>query len=297
MKVSIKKIVLHRIQKQIFKNMRKLILGLAVVTALFSENANAQETKENGFYVKVNGGYNFAISNTQIVDGMFFDYTNETEHSSGSNIELVDINLGKGINFGASFGYMFNKNIGAEIGIDYLMGSKTKTRKNFLDGDYEKAAISSNMIQIKPTFILTAGYAKVNPYAKFGAIIGSGKITEKYTEYDSDLTEAEIESKGGLAFGFHAGVGVNYSFNSKFSLFGELNMNNLTYAPEEGKITKYDENGIDQLPSFQVRDREIDYVDHVNTGDPIDPNKPQKQPKNSFAYGTLGINVGLKYNF
>lgn len=292
--------------------MKKLILGLAMLTALFTQNVNAQESTTSsegkGFYFKINAGYNFAVTNSQHGVGEtpfaaspypFYDGT--VSGGSDVNWKTIDVNLGKGLNFGGTVGYMFNKQFGAEVAVDYLMGSKTEA-KILGSGGSLNQTLSSRMIQIKPAFILSGGYSKINPYAKLGAIIGSGKITQGFELLVSDITEAEVEAKGGLAFGFHAGIGLNFGLTPKLSLFGELNMNNLSYAPEEGKLTKYDVNGVSQLPTLDRDIKEYVYTNqnpYVSIGGSSvtpDPNQPYRAPKTSYSYGTVGLNFGLKYS-
>ena len=286
--------------------MRKLILGLAVVIALFSQNTNAQESQTSaggkGLYFKSNVGYNFAISNSQHsyyetpLAAVPTPFWNTTETSGDDQIEVVDVNLGKGLNFGATVGYMFNDRFGAELEVDYLLGSETEAKQTELSGDYASQKLYSRMLQIKPTFVLSGGYTTINPYAKFGAIIGSGKVIEEYTQYDgTDLYEAEVEAKGGIAFGFHAGLGMSFGLTSNLSLFGELNMNNLNYAPKEGEMTKYTRNGVDELATLDISQKEYEYTENPTMGSG-GPSQPTKAPKTSYNYGTLGLNIGLKYS-
>ncbi|MEO8515146.1 MAG: outer membrane beta-barrel protein [Flavobacterium sp.] len=293
--------------------MKKIILGLAMLTVIFTQNVNAQESAatigSKGFYFKTNAGYNFAITNSQhgVGETPFapspYPFYDGTVIGGGSDInwKTIDVNLGKGLNFGATVGYMFNNQLGAEIAVDYLMGSKTESKITGSGGSLNQT-LSSRMIQIKPALVISAGYSKINPYAKFGAIIGSGKITQEFDLFVGDLTEVEAEAKGGIAFGFHAGVGLNFELTSKLSLFGELNMNNLSYAPEEGKLTKYNLNGVDQLYTLDRSMREFEYTDenpyvNVGGGGPSpDPNQPYRAPKTSYSYSTVGLNFGLKYS-
>ncbi|MEO8234221.1 MAG: outer membrane beta-barrel protein [Flavobacterium sp.] len=293
--------------------MKKTILGLAIFTVFFTQNINAQESitsgGSKGLYFKINGGYNFAVTNSQhgVGETPFapspYPFYDGSVINGGSDInwKTADVNLGKGINFGGTIGYMFNNQLGAEIAVDYLLGSKTETKIDGSGGSLNQT-LSSRMIQIKPSFVLSAGYSKINPYAKFGAIIGSGKITQEFNLFIGDLTEVEAEAKGGLAFGFHAGVGLNFGLTPKLSLFGELNMNNLSYAPEEGKLTKYNVNGVDQLPTLDISVKEYQYTDENpyiiigGGGTSPDPNQPYRAPKTSYSYSTIGINFGLKYS-
>lgn len=80
------------------KKIKKYIIAAAIV--LISSNSFAQK-----FYVKLNGGYNFGTAS--------FNERNYTPVNNNSSIyESVQVKLGKGVNWGGSFGYWFNKFIG-----------------------------------------------------------------------------------------------------------------------------------------------------------------------------------------
>lgn len=295
--------------------MKKVILCLVVAaTALFAQQANAQETQassaKKGLYFKINGGYNFAASNSQHSTGetpiAIFPYPlyNGTENLAGDiEWEVVNVNLGKGFNFGGTVGYMFNDRFGAELEVDYTLGAKTETNVKNLSGNYFNQSISSKMLQFKPAFVLSAGYSKLNPYVKLGGIVGLGKIKQEVqNKSGADLNEVEAEAKGGVAFGFHAGIGLSYGITSKLSLFGEVTMNSLSYAPKEGKLTKYTVNGVDELPTLNTSQKEYDYIEGnpyllaFGGGATIDPTKPLRSPKTSYNYNTIGVNIGVKYS-
>ena len=72
----------------------KLIIAVAIV--LISSNSFAQK-----FYVKLNGGYNFASAS----------FTGSSSNQSGNTTtyERYQISLGKGFNFNGSIGYMLNR--------------------------------------------------------------------------------------------------------------------------------------------------------------------------------------------
>ena len=50
-------------------------------------------------------------------------------------------------------------------------------------------SISSRMLRINPTLVIASGLEKINPYAKFGFIIGSGAARVEYKDND----EGDIE--------------------------------------------------------------------------------------------------------
>jgi opacity protein-like surface antigen len=94
--------------------MKKGLLMIVMVAAIgatgFSQN----------FYISPEIGYSFGTAR-QNVDNYFFDGFSE------SGDQLV-YSLGQGFNFGGGIGYMFNSNIGIELGVNYLIGSIASTR-------------------------------------------------------------------------------------------------------------------------------------------------------------------------
>jgi opacity protein-like surface antigen len=197
--------------------MKKIILGtFATMFTFCSLQTNAQIKK--GAYLGINVGYTAAAgaANVDVLNVANFSYT-----STINEVERIKFSFGKGINTGLSFGYMFNQNIGAELGVQYLVGSKTKYTQvspGFgiggpagvikLNGD-----ISAKMLQIKPTVVLATTIKKTSPYAKLGMVIGSGKITSNETTvFNPSFTTSETkELKGGISLGFTAAMGLNFS--------------------------------------------------------------------------------------
>ena len=131
--------------------------------------------------------YNVSLSGTEVVE-------QSTEN-------LVSLNLGKGLNFGASFGYMFNDYLGAELGLNYLIGGKTSYTEqytNALDPANPEVTsfdgeISATQFRFNPMIVVSTDFMDFVPYAKFGVMIGIGtKISETYTDNTTpDVTIAQ----------------------------------------------------------------------------------------------------------
>ena len=271
--------------------MKKLLLSaIAIITLLFIQESNAQTKK--GLFFSLNGGYNLGTSKEIGWD------VNVIETSTNAyKVENVSLSLGKGINVGGAIGYMFNKNIGAELGVNYLIGGKTTSKSTYFDGDSTEENFFSKMLQIKPTLIISAGMGKINPYAKFGLLIGKGSINNEASGVSSgERFVGKYKLDGGIAIGFHAGIGLLCSLNSKMALFGELNMINMSYAPTKGKLTEYNVGGENQLIDADVNFTDVEYVDSINSNDVIPSSSPRKQLKKSSPFGSFGLNVGLRYS-
>ncbi len=194
---------------------------------------------------------------------------------------------------------MFSENIGAELGVSYLLGSKSKAKDEYIGGttDY---TLSAKMLRINPSFVVTTGSDGVNPYAKFGLIIGSGSVLfELEDNDDGDITIINEKLNGGLALGLNAGIGANFNLNDFMALFAEINMVNLSYAPTKGEITEATYNGIDVLPDLTTSDKETDFVNSYtnNYNNPPPDSQPDEKLKQKIPFGSVGISFGFRIGF
>ena len=261
---------------------------MVFVISLFANNLFAQ-----GAYVNINTGYGFNMS-SQNLD----DFSNITEGSNSTTREQVNVSLGKGLNLGGAFGYMFNENIGAELGISYLLGGKSKAKYTYTGGT-EDYTVSSKMLRIIPSLVIASGFENINPYAKFGFVIGSGSIKYEYNGDDGVIWVKKEKLNGGLAFGLNAGVGALFNLSDNMSFFGELNMVNLSYAPTKGEITEATYNGKDKLPNMTTREKETKFVNSYtyNYQSPPPDSQPRERLKQKFPFGSFGLNFGLRIGF
>jgi len=283
--------------------MKKLILTAAI--ALFAANSNAQI--KQGPYASINVGYNFANNaGTAYQYGEVIEFYDGTSTTSTDSFELVKLSLGKGLNFSGQFGYMFNKNIGAEIGVGYLLGSETSATNSYVNSFNSGSTtntLKANQIQIKPTLVIAAGYSKINPYAKLGLVMGMSKIfyTSDSIDTDSfgtDVSSMEAEMTGGMMLGLRASAGINYSLNDKIALFAELTSISGNIKPTEGEITKSTTNGENNLDGATYNDTHIEFVDsNISDGSSTPDNVAEKSVRPNFSASSLGLNFGVAFHF
>ncbi|MGA2822003.1 MAG: outer membrane beta-barrel protein [Bacteroidales bacterium] len=274
------------------ENMKKnyfIMSVMVLATSVLANNLFAQ-----GAYVNINAGYGLKMSSQNMPD---YNMSNLTMDSTSSKLEQINASLGKGFNVEGAFGYMFTKNIGAELGISYLLGAKVKAKDTYMDGSTADYILSANMLGINPSVVIAYGLNKINPYAKFGLIIGFGSITYKEDHNETGSTEVrETKLNGGTAFGLNAGAGVIFKLSKLLSLFGEIEMVNLSYSPAKGKLTKYTINGADQLPNLKTSEKEIDFVDQytMDSKNPRPDSEPRQELKQKLPFGSVGLNIGLR---
>jgi hypothetical protein len=266
------------------KNKFSRTILVVITISLFSSNLLAQ-----GLYVTANAGYGFGINKSTINDF--------TETATTYTYNLKSLSFGQGINLGGAIGFMFNKNMGAELGLSYLIGGKTKSTDSYIDRA-ENSTYYGKMLKFNPSFIFTGGAGKFNPYAKMGLVIGFGSFNHDYSvNYNTgNVYITNYKWSGGIALGFSSALGAMYKLNNNLSLFGELNLISLSYSPEKMIVTKATDNGIDVLSSMTTYDKETDFVDSytVSSTAPVDTTKPRQIIKVPFPFGSFGFNFGIR---
>ncbi|MGB0806937.1 MAG: hypothetical protein ACPGRC_09620 [Salibacteraceae bacterium] len=290
-------------------------LNLIFLTLMISLGANAQN-----FYLTASSGYSFGMNGDKLWLNNSKSYhinNNQTGNFEyeGSQ-ESVAFTLGKGFNFGASVGYNFNKYISVDLGINYLLGGKTKTTNYSeiteieTDGtssfrvDEDKYSDYSRMIRIMPTVVITPGFEKINPYAKVGFVFSFGSYysnsdyvstTVGYPTYESTYNS---EFSGGVSLGFNAAIGGMYELNDSWSVFGECSFIGSSYSPTKREVVKLTRNGKDELPTLSTYNKETNFSNKIKTSSATpDYDQPREQLKIAFPLSSFGINFGVKMNF
>jgi hypothetical protein len=299
--------------------MTYLNLKLALVLVLLSSVLFAQK-----FYVSLNGGYGFPIqTQTGILSNLQFEFEEQTGQINNKlyKSESVDLSLGKGFNFGGSIGYMFNENMGVDLGISYLKGAKTfggvegydrQIQSNgdvYLTQTNDTNFMYSKMIRLSPSFVLTTSrFEKFNPYTRLGIVFGFGSIySERNTQelYYTGVTLQHSRTStlketfdGGVAFGINAAAGFGYDFSEKFKITCEVNYMGMSYSPEKSYLTELKSDDNDVLDQVTVKDKETEYLDsftYTSFSSPSD--EPKQEEKITRPLNSIGINFGIKYSF
>ena len=242
-------------------------------------------------YVNLKAGYDFQSGSQRL--GIDYNEVSKTDTA-------INYSLGKGFNVEGAFGYKIQEYFGVELGISYLNGSTFETKQTFTNGNFNSTTVSGKMLKIIPSIVINAGYDKINPYAKMGLVIGTnGQVIEEFNQRTSatQTKNTILKKEGGIDIGFKTSLGVLYSVNKKISLFGEANLTSLTFTPKKGSFTKYYIDGIDKLSTLNVNSREIEYVESGTSGLPVNSNEPQKTLTRRLPFSSLGINLGIQYNF
>lgn len=288
------KIYLFVVNK-INKNMKKAILHTKKLIATIYLGLAGTVLIGQGLYFNIHSGYGFKM-------GAMNGYVDGVGSVGYSSTERTTYSFGAGFNAGGALGYMLNNHVGLELGASYLIGAKAKTSYIFSNGQDEiitDRAFSSKMFRVMPSILLTPALNFINPYARFGMVIGVGSM-ERNTDqsYNGSMYVYDEKFNGGVAIGHTSSLGARLKLSEKAGLFIELNAINMAYSPTNRKVIAASENGKDVLPALNTRDKETVYVSSLeNTNSNISDSQPEKSLKIAYPFGSIGINIGFNYAF
>jgi len=274
---------------------------LCCIILISSINTRAQYS-----YVGINIGYGMGLPR--------YSLGSSTIENGNSTINTLEKgNYGQGLNFGFSAGHMFNKNMGVELGISYLIGSKKEFIISSLETDISSGTTTETegtitldkikMIRINPSFKITLG-DQARPYLRMGIIFGLGTSYSRHqgtimtitgSFNDTVAVEMVSEYRGGTAFGFNSAFGVDIDLTDNLVLFGELSFSSISWAATESKITRYFYDGVDLVPTTNPDALKTEYVDDytVSASAPV----AQKALKTYLPFGSFAISAGVIYKF
>jgi hypothetical protein len=274
-----------------------------IMAALLSGPFFIATTFGQGLYLGLGGGLHFPAARQATSPD-----ENRTITSTGSTTELTSrsVSLGRGIHAGLYAGYMFNKNVGAEIGFNYVMGGKTTIKDDDASptsSTKSETTMQANMIRVVPAIRMTAGEGKLRPYMRMGLILGLGTklVVEDKSTYTSPadviVSEETWEYKGGMSLGFHGGLGAIFMISDGLGIFAEVAGNFQSWAPATGSMTKSMFDGEDQMPDLKTNDKEIEYVDSftITSPSPTNDAAPSQQLRDYHPFSSVGINIGIHF--
>lgn len=262
----------------------KSILFLALTVMVLGSQAQS---------IYVRGGLGPAISTAPHMD---YQYTTlYQEFSQQVTTEAKRGGLGNGLPIVVAAGYYFSDNFGVEMGVDYFYGFSVKTvnSTNDITSTYKE---HGTMLALVPAFVLRINSDKIKPYARLGLMIGVLN-SEKYSLEKSDASRAfTSKDYGGISIGAQAAMGAEFPLSDLISIFGEVNLDGISWAPKKGKYTEHSTNGTDDLGSMTTRDKTWLYEKTINSTDVIPASDPNKKSLINYSFANVGLVFGVKIN-
>ena len=222
--------------------------------------------------------------------------------TTGTEVTSKNTNFGLGFSPSISSGYMFNQNIGAELGIGYQIGINRKHENTLINPTtYQtykaETRLKCSWMWVNPQLVIATSNTAFSPYGRVGVVFGFAPKMVVLVENVDDLGVRKTEISGGMPWGLNAAFGLNYKLKNKFSLFGEFEMLQMNYSPETSAITEYKSaTGVDVLASLNEKSKKTQFTDRWSSTD-IANDQPNKAAKINLPLSSFKINVGIRFNF
>ncbi|NCA76880.1 MAG: hypothetical protein EOM90_11135 [Alphaproteobacteria bacterium] len=256
-------------------------------------------TRAQNFYVRLGVGVSGGISSN--VD-LLYSYSG---NGSQRMISVVPLALGRGFTGVAAFGYKPSKYFGVELGISQFLGFPKEADSviSLPGAGATEATVAGTMLALNPAIVLSPGFRYINPYARIGFILGIRPTINATGEYRNASMNPPDESKairhfyGGVAVGLNAALGVTWKVSNNVGLFAEFAFSNLNYSPRYSEVTWYEKNGVDQLSSLTVKQKNTEYYSNIDPDEVIPDTSPDKQLRKNVPFSNAGVNIGVSFSF
>ncbi len=239
----------------------------------------ANTASAQGVFVTANAGYSLGAATQSI--GANITTTGLTESREG-----VYGSLGEGGKFGVSVGYMFNPNLAIEFGFSYWLGKSFESTNRDPDITSWDKWSASGFVAV-PSVVVSTDLKPVNPYARFGLIVGILRpVEEQHVDHPNEHLEATFKESGNVAVGWAGALGIVIPTGGSVDFFTEVVAHALSYSPGQSEITRYVVDGVDRLPT--LANKTIDYEESYTTG-----GEPTRLAVRR-AFSSVGILVGIR---
>ncbi|SEW46707.1 Outer membrane protein beta-barrel domain-containing protein [Chitinophaga sp. YR573] len=325
-----------------------LFFAVAISTTV---TAQKKDKKASKFYLKVAGGYFFSVFPGQFPKvGPYEPHDEQKQYSSTDGTttviseKVLTGSYGAGGRGGLSLGWNLNRYMAVEATFNYY-----HSKKNLMTREVTTLAGSStvlgkieshgyvNAIDFTPSFIISPGYEKVNPYLRLGFVIplwGRLNIETDASQSGSTvlggqtfLTQTTIhreeQVKPNITLGFQGAFGVAFPISHKLDVFVEAEYKNVPVKSKEKEVKAYDENtkvinpttgavvatqhrGLGDLSTAESHTKYVTTLDQSSntpvsqTGAKVTykhDDQPSNDLKSYINIGGLGANAGLRWHF
>lgn len=305
--------------------LKALIICMLTFTSYF---AQAQEniTIDNSqkLYFRVSAGYSFESGKTEFNNADPNELTGIQQSTdvtvspdgSSMNVKSLTGTAGAGVKVNLTVGYMFNPYIGAELGVSYFHGDKTMIGRLSSPVVNSEANTYLRGVDVAPGIFLTPNFKTLNPYARMGVIVPvAGKLTIETVAREPNrggsgtdiMVEAKSEVTARFSVGYFGALGANYPITDNLSIFGEVEIKNLSIKSKSAEITEYSTTAITngqsqlvpgkQLADLPIYEKQFDFSDDYNQSTTTPPNQDaaRKIPMQFVNASGIGINVGVRF--
>lgn len=279
--------------------MKQFILSILSLS-LVACSATAQK-----FYARAGAGFAIPVAGQNLsqngwpYSGTMTYVAGQNDESQLASFESRKISFNTGIQAHIGIGYMFNKNVGVDLGlIAGLSHSKHELAAQFPEGPYaykQSFTRYANMpLIVTPSIVLQSEGKTVKVYTRAGlALPAKARITHEIGQTRSvmplNLTAETLniteELSTSPAIGLSGAIGVKYLLSDRIYVTLEVSAISLSVNAKRSELTNYLENG-EYVDLSQIPDR-YRYTNYSSSYE------PGSVPTYSIPFSNASFNVGI----
>ena len=206
----------------------------------------------------------------------------------GSTQTDIPYSMGMGLNVALSGSYFLSDHIGVGLDLNGVVGTKTTYTYNGATLQYT-SDMSGNLFSATPFLVLSANNTGINPYGRFGIVLGVPTATISTTAAGNFAPSGTYitEASGNLAIGVYGAFGVEFPLTDNLALNLELFDRSLQWEPAQVENT--------QAFDGDPKDKTITYSNKVTN--PSNVNQVSSYSTIYSPFSSFGLKVGINMKF
>lgn len=288
---------------------QNLLLSSLLAVILFSCVYNAK-AQSKFTYFRFNPSYALPAGKGVITEEVTLRYSNANSRII-EDYTAVNTSMGQGFGASAAIGTIVHPNFGLEVSANYLFGAKKESTEQLVyysERDVYLNEYRSKCFSIIPAVVLQAEINQSIIYNRTGLVMAFPSMTResKATGANGDRLEQKFKYTGGMSPGFNTTLGFEIAGSDEVStFFAEVTFTALNFYPDQREMTAYTYNGVDSLDMVSTSRLITEYSkEHSNWyelkngtwKEDIDPDQPRQAGLYQVPFGSVSINVGLRFN-
>ena len=278
--------------------MKKQLLIISLLfLSLLAMAQQEQSSKPQKFYIRI--GLGGGVSTSSSFD-LLYDYKTD---GNDKTIGVHPVGFGNGFNGSVAFGYWFSKYAGVELSVNEFLGLPITGDSvvHLMGATKATASVAGTLLSVVPSIVISAGLEKINPYARFGLLVGVlPGITSQYKDENSTTNPPANKTitnqyYGGVSLGYVAAGGVTFNISKLLNIFVELQFSHSTWSPDHSKVVTYEINGEDKLPTLLPYQKDVDFVAEKYIIGTIDMSQPRQELRKTIPFSTAAVNFGVTF--
>jgi hypothetical protein len=258
------------------------------------------------YFLKAGFGYNMPLSDAQHLQLSGFPYSGSAIAVRSDYIFNVNsASLNAGNNACLSAGYWCSRYVGMAVDISAGFSNKRYSTGNGLDIYPEGSTTfitqyAKMPLILTPSLVMRTGGKECTGYVQVGVALPVSRriYTESETwQADTMLFADRIQLKTSFSVGLSGTAGVKYRLDDHFSICAELHALALSVYAKRAELVESKAYGQDVLYSRTEYERVTEYTKDYDPYFTYDENSPRPRPRFSVPFSSLGVQLGIWYEF